>query len=217
MGSAYSAQLSAKVGSGPSIKWIPKRGSGQLISAGLNVLPPGLVLGSNGAITGTPTPTAMGTTTFYVVASDATGASPPTKFTININAALAIPTASPLPNGTLGAAYAGVTFSAIGGSNSYSFSGQAPAGLTISSAGTLSGVPNALGTFNFNVTVTDSFGAQASKTFSITIVAPFTISTLSPLASGTIGVGYFQTIGATGGTPPYTFAVPQAVFRPALP
>jgi uncharacterized protein (TIGR03437 family) len=201
-GSTYSAQLQASGGSG-SYQW---SGSG---------LPNGLSLSNGGAITGTPaTP---GIFTCSVTVTDVqTKLTASARFPIVINAALAIPTASALPNGTVGAAYTGVTFSASGGSNSYTFSGQAPAGLTISPAGTLSGTPATAGTFNFNVTVTDSYGYQASKTFSITIIPPVTIPTLSPLAPGTTGVGYFQIVSATNGTPPYTFSVPSGSLPPGL-
>ena len=52
-------------------------------------------------------------------------------------------------------------------------SGSLPAGLTLSTAGVLSGTPTATGTFNFEITATDTFGSAGSfmqdPAFSITV------------------------------------------------
>jgi large repetitive protein len=52
--------------------------------------------------------------------------------------------------------------------------GTLPTGLTLSTAGVLSGTPTALGTFSFTVTVTDSVGGTASQTYNNvqTVAAP---------------------------------------------
>jgi len=70
-----------------------------------------------------------------------------------------------LPSGTVGNAYPatnlGQLAQVVGGVPPYSFnlsSGSLPAGLTLSSAGVVSGVPSGSGSFNFQVTVTDSSG-----------------------------------------------------------
>jgi len=49
-------------------------------------------------------------------------------------------------------------------------SGALPAGLTLSSAGVLSGTPAAAGTSSFTISVTDSMMALSSQTFSLTIL-----------------------------------------------
>lgn len=82
---------------------------------------------------------------------------------------------SSLPGGTKGTAYS-QTISASGGTAPYSFAvtgGSLPPGLTLSSSGSLSGVPTTGGTFNFTATATDSASCTGSGSYSVTItVAP---------------------------------------------
>jgi hypothetical protein len=49
--------------------------------------------------------------------------------------------------------------------------GALPAGLTLSSSGTISGTPTAVGTYNFVSTVSDASGCNGSQAFGITIAA----------------------------------------------
>ena len=83
--------------------------------------------------------------------------------------------------------------------------GQQPAvrhypNLSLSTAGLISGTPTAAGTFSIVVTVTDSSLNTASATFSLTVEATLTITTTSPLKTGTANVAYSQQLAATGGT-----------------
>ena len=83
---------------------------------------------------------------------------------------LTITTSSPLPAGTVGTAY-GVSLAATGGKGSYAWSGTPPAGLSLSTAGVITGTPTAAGTSAFTVIVADSASPAniANKQFSITI------------------------------------------------
>ena len=84
-------------------------------------------------------------------------------------AALSITTASPLPAGTVGTAY-NQSFASSGGSGTKTWSvsaGTLPAGLSLSSAGVLSGTPTTAATSSFTVQVTG--GGTATKAFSLTI------------------------------------------------
>jgi hypothetical protein len=76
-----------------------------------------------------------------------------------------------LSGGTAGTAYA-QTLSATGGTAPYAWalqSGTLPGGLSLSTAGALSGTPNAGGSFNFTVRVTDATDAAATKSFTLAI------------------------------------------------
>ena len=161
-------------------------------------------------------PTAATTASFNVQVSDSASQTISKSLSITINPAapppLVITTASPLPAGTIGAAYS-QTLTASGGTPPYSWSvtsGTLPAGLTLSAAGLLSGTPTAATTVTFDIQVSDSGSQKISKSLSITInAAPVsvTITTASPLPSGTAGAAYSQTLTVTGGAAPYTWSV----------
>src|SRR5436190_13083433 len=83
----------------------------------------------------------------------------------------------------------------------------------------MSGTPTTAGTSNFTVQVTDSASGKASKAFIVTIKStapPLSITTASPLVSGTVGTAYSQTLAATGGTPPYAWSVISGSLPTAL-
>jgi hypothetical protein len=124
-----------------------------------------------------------------------------------------IMTNSPLPSGTVGAAYS-QTLQAAGGSTPYTWStagGSFPPGLSLnSSTGVISGTPTTASTYYFRVRVTGSNALFSEMVFSLTInsgpTTP-TITTTSPMASGTVGTVYSQTLQATGGSTPYSWTV----------
>ena len=121
---------------------------------------------------------------------------------------LAINTASPLPAATQGSPYS-TTLNASGGTKPYSWtlaSGTLPAGLTLSTAGVISGTPTGTGTANFSVTVTDNVAATATKAYTLTVNV-VSITTTSPLPAGTVGTAYSKSFIAIGGTQTYTWSV----------
>lgn len=61
------------------------------------------------------------------------------------------------------------SFLASGGTSPYAWSGQLPSGLTLHPSGLVIGNPTSLGTFTFQVAVTDAAGATATGTFSLTV------------------------------------------------
>ncbi|MBV8818497.1 MAG: putative Ig domain-containing protein, partial [Acidobacteriaceae bacterium] len=103
-----------------------------------------------------------------------------------------------------------------GGTAPYTFSfaqgSTAPPGLTLSTAGILSGTPTTPGNYTFTVVVQDSGGASATKTFTLTVAAnPLT---LTP-AAGALPAGmafqlYQQQFTAAGGVGPYTYLLSPA-------
>ncbi len=207
VGQPYSIGLVACSGT-PPYNW-------SLISGSL---PPGLTL-SGATIYGTPA--TAGTYTFTVKLTDSTAPTPQTatqQLSITIVGALSITTSS-LANGTTGVVYL-QTLDAAGGIQPYGWavsSGTLPPGVTLSSAGTLSGSPTAIGTYTFTVQVNDSSAPaqMAARTFSVTISAALAITTTS-LPSATVNTAYTQTLAATGGTLPYTWAVIGNTLPPGL-
>jgi hypothetical protein len=158
-------------------------------------LPTGLTLSAAGVLSGTPT--AAGSYTFTVTATDTVGASDNHSYTVTINPAVMITTPN-LPDGTLTVFYS-QTISATGGTGSKTFAttaGTLPSGLTLSSAGVLSGTPTALGTYHFTVTATDTVGAGGSQAYSVTIYPKATKLVLMAPASAAAGTPFNLTITA---------------------
>jgi hypothetical protein len=94
-----------------------------------------------------------------------------------IPSAASIPswTADSPPNGVQGAAYGpggtGYQFAATGATSFTLASGSIPTGLTLSSAGLLSGTPSVAGTYTFVVNAVNAVGSQPSPTLTVTITS----------------------------------------------
>lgn len=132
-------------------------------------------------------------------------------------------TATTFASGTVGTAYsANIAGQANGGDPPYTFtvaSGAIPTSLTLSSAGVISGTPSAAGTFNFTITVTDSFGATATSTTETIVINALVVppSITSVLATtGTVGVPYSATLTGADGTPPYAWSISVGVLPTGL-
>ena len=81
-------------------------------------------------------------------------------------------TTGTLPQGQQGNTYSEV-FTATGGTTPYSWSisaGTPPPGIAMNANGNFAGMPTAVGTFNFTVTVTDATGNTAPGNFSVTVI-----------------------------------------------
>ncbi len=173
-----------------------------------NTLPTGLSLSSGGAITGTPT--ATGTSNFTVVATDAHGCTGTKAYSIQVSCpSISILPAS-LPAGTINIFY-NQTVTPSGGKAPYSCTlqtpGTLPVGLSLSSAGIISGTPTATGLSNFTVVVADSNGCPATKGYSIQVSCPVINVLPASLPAAAIGTPYNQTVTASGGTSPYGYAL----------
>jgi streptogramin lyase len=184
------------------------------------VLPAGISLSSAGLLSGTPT--ASGSFNFNITATDSsTGTGAPfsaaSSYTLSVIAPAITIAPATLPSGQVGAAYTMVSMTAIGGTAPYSYkvtAGSLPAGLTLSSAGLLSGTPSAGGSFSFTVTATDKASFSGSQNYSITVGAPAITFTSTSLPAAQVNVAYNQTLTVTGGTSPYSYEV-TAGFLPA--
>ncbi len=138
-----------------------------------------------------------------------------------------IVTTHTLPNGTVGVAYEAVLL-ATRKYGPYDFawsldqgSGQLPSGLTLSTAGVITGTPTKTGTYSFVVKVVDS-GVSPAQTavrgLQITVSGESAIqigTEPSPLPTATVGLAYSASLTATGGTAPYNWALDSG--SPTLP
>ena len=84
--------------------------------------------------------------------------------------------------------------------------GVLPPGLSLSSAGRISGIPQAAGQFAFSVRVSDGSGRSATASFAVTAVNALRVLTAT-LPEAEAGSAYQATLLATGGTSPYRWAV----------
>jgi hypothetical protein len=182
------------------------------VSAGQ--LPPGLTLGSDGSLSGTPS--TAGPFTFTVAVTDS-APTPETKsqaFTLRVNnppPPVINPTPTP-PVGTACAAYPGFSFTATGGFLPLSWGitpGALPPGLSLGTDGAITGIPTLGGSFPVTVTVTDSAATPAMNSSLFTIIIttpPPTINNTQP-PTGTVGIIYPAfTFTACGGLAPLVWS-----------
>ena len=196
-GVAYSQPLTA-TGSNPPVAWTITGGA----------LPPGITLGADGVVTGAPTQ--KGDFTFRATATDSAGATGSRTYTMSIGWPTLVASPPVLPPAVRRVAYQG-NLGVSGGSAPYSFaqmSGSLPAGLTLGADGTITGVPTgAPGTFEFQVTVTDHFGAQATLAYRLAYFAPTIVIGPARLGPAQTGRAFQAQLSAKGGSGPYRFDV----------
>ena len=180
-------------------------GTGSVTMSHSGSVPTGLTFNdSTGVLSGTPT--AAGSFTFTVVATDSTGAQGSRAYTVTINPAI---TFSNLGQSqwTVNRGGYNQTIAASGGTGgiTLSHSGNIPTGMTFNNGnGQLNGTPSAVGTFTFTVTATDNTGEQASQTYTLTINPAPSLGSLSQTKWTVNQPGYNGTIAVSGGTGPYS-------------
>jgi hypothetical protein len=167
-----------------------------------------LVVATAGTYTFTATPVSM---------SGVTVAANSTAFTVNVAPNI---TTTTLPTATDGQVGYSQTLAVTGGTGPYTWStttGNLPAGLSISSAGVISGTVSATATTQiFTVGATDSNGVSDTQQLTLT-VNPASIITTASLATATQGqTGYSQTLTLTGGTAAFTWAVSSGTLPTGL-
>jgi hypothetical protein len=181
----------------------------------------GVVLASPGSFIGVPT--APGSFPFTATVTDALGVTASKLLTLTVNAPLALNAAS-LPAGNQNVAYPQQQLVASNGVPPYSNwtwvaapSSSLPPGLSLNMAtGTITGAPTAAGTFSFIVSVSDSLGATASQTYSISVIAAGPVIGTTSLPNGQYNSSYTPvTLSATSGTQPYTWSLGSGGVLPA--
>jgi len=205
---AYAATLAAVGGTGPYT----------FTATGL---PAGLSLSTSGVFSGTPK--TSGTFTVFVQVSSG-GLSTSSTFALVVTApatqTLTVSSAS-LPSGTVSVPYAsGAGLQASGGSPLYTwsvFGGVFPSGMSLSASGNLLGTPTLAGTYVFTAQVTDTTGATATGTFTLIVNPAPPVLSLGTFPNGIVGLTYplqILTPLASGGTPPYSFALANGSLLP---
>lgn len=196
VGTAYSQTLAATGGLAP-YTWAIVSGS----------LPAGLSLSTAGSISGTPTTNV--TASFTVQVKDTLKTTATRALSLTVNPTALVVSTTTLPAGTVGTVY-NHSLAATGGVTPYTWTvvaGALPTGLSLSSAGVISGTPTTNITASFTVQAKDASNTTATKPLSL-IVNPTALAVATTtLPSATVGVAYNQNLTATGGVLPYSWSV----------
>ncbi len=201
---AYSAAVTATGGFG-TVSY--------MVSAG--ALPAGLTMNpSTGVISGKPTTAASYSFTITATDQATTPGTVSQAYTLVINSLPPTVTAAALPVGVVGSAYS-QQLTYTGGSNATPVfaitAGSLPAasGLTLSSAGLISGTPTAAAagqTYSFSVNVT--VGNQISPSVPFTLsVASVPVITTTTVPAGNVSIPYRAQLAYTGGVGTASFAI----------
>ncbi len=186
---AYSQQLIASGGAAP-YTWTDRDD---------DLAGTGLVLASDGMLSGTPT--TVGLISFWAVVTDDDSGSDEKQFSFMINSQIQFLTYV-LPDWTEGIMYS-LQIAVAGGTGVKTFTDQfndlAGTGLTLSTSGLLSGVPSSAGPINFTALVNDEGGASESWEYGFTVNEAVAIVTTS-LPDGAEGASYSEQLMSSGGT-----------------
>lgn len=141
---------------------------------------------------------------------------------LRINPVLSITTTS-LPPTVVGRTYS-QTLTATGGRGAYAWSvasGALPPGLNLNKdTGEITGTPSSANRFDFTISVTDQAAPPQTpaRSFSITVLAPLSITTPSQLPNAAAGTAYSASFAAEGGAGARTWTLqsPPSTFPPGL-
>jgi hypothetical protein len=123
---------------------------------------------------------------------------------------------NPIPDGAVGTPFTKTLTASGGAGGPFTFAlaqGFLPPGLTLSSAGVISGTPTLSGVYNFTVRATDAMGGTSLQSYSVNIIGPIKVSaergllsltppgaTSSTLFSVNLFTGRVTTIGGIAST-----------------
>lgn len=190
-GTSYVAQFEATGGRAEDYLWSSPQ-----------TPPAGLTLSAvTGRLTGTPTAAGTWPLEVHVFSGDLEAVR---TFQVRIDPRLVI-TSNVLPEAVRGQPYS-TTLQATGGSGTHTWTAVSlPAGLSLSSTGTLSGTPANAGAPTVRVRVT-SGGQTDERTLALGVYEPIVITTTA-LPSAVVGDGYSLQLNASGGSTNRTWAI----------
>ncbi|HWR53914.1 MAG TPA: putative Ig domain-containing protein [Bryobacteraceae bacterium] len=206
IGQTYAETLVSTGGVAP-IAWAVKTGA---LPAGLTLDP------ATGKVTGSPTKGGLFRMEFQ--ATDAKKLIATRPLTILVVVPMIEIRTQSLPGGQLNQPYS-ATLAADGGEPPISWSvtqGSLPGGLSLDAAGSITGKPNAKGTFAFTVTATDPSGQKALHGYEIAVTnAPVNIITAA-LSAARTGAAYTAAMTAEGGAGTYVWSIAAGSLPPGL-
>lgn len=198
-GVAYSQKITATAGN-----------AGDTINVTVTGLPPGLTFDGVSVVSGTPTQ--LGTFTVSITATDAVN-------NLNVSATTPITiTDTPIvfsaviPD-TKDATLMSYQLAATGGDAPFKYalsSGALPAGVTITTAGLISGTPTVPGAYPFSVTATDSVGSSKTITTGMNVISQAAACSGTALAITTVNGSNLNVGGAS------VYAPATVTFAPGL-
>ncbi len=169
--------------------------------------PPGLTLSSSGVLSGIPT--SAGTFHFNARVNDETGLTDTHAFAMTIATSPITITTTSLSTGTKALSYA-QTLTATGATAPAAwsvYSGTLPPGLTLSSAGSITGKPTIPGVYNFAVKLTDSASIVAVKNLNISVNTTYQVPSVNAFTLGTTAIGATFSAALTATNQPKSFIV----------
>ncbi|GAA4571537.1 RCC1 domain-containing protein [Planotetraspora kaengkrachanensis] len=165
------------------------------VSLASGTLPPGLVLDTDGSLSGTPSQ--GGTYSFTLQATNGVGTPATVTKTVVVNAPAKFATAT-APAAQVGKSFS-YQFAATGtpAPTVTRASGTLPPGLTLATSGILSGTPSQGGTYSFTLQATNGVGTPATVTKTVVVNAPakFTTATTPAAQVGKYFIYQFPTTG----------------------
>jgi hypothetical protein len=177
-------------------------------------LPSGVTLSSAGVLSGTPSAGAGGTYSFTITASNGVSPSTTQNFTLTVDQASAITSASSTTF-TVGTAGSFAVTASGFPSPTLSETGALPSGVTLSSAGILSGTPaaGAGGIYSIAITASNGIGSNATQNFTLTVDQAPAITSASSTTFTAGTAGSFSVTGTGFPSPTFseTGALPSGV------
>ena len=187
-----------------SVKLTADGGGSQTWSIVGGALPAGFTLGTDGTLSGTGTAATPTPASFVVRVTDGSRSDTKT-LTLDVITPLAVtPLTAPVTEA--GVALKPATLAATGGRSPYAWSlAGAPSWLTLDPAtGALAGTPETGGTFPFQASVKDAYGATATLNLTVSVKGKVTVKT-TKLPPTKVGKAFRATLRTTGGVAPMTW------------